>query len=236
MKLLIVEDEPVVASRIQRQIRLIWNDKALEITWKESLDDALDYLSTHEIDLLLLDLNLHGADGFKVLETVTAKSFHTIIISAYSDKAITAFEYGVLDFIAKPFTQSRLAQALQRVVNQRAEHPSIAGAALKHLAVKKNHDFILIAIREITFIKADGHYSVLHLANGNENLHSKRIDALLQLLPAQFVRVHRSYVVNWSYVERLAVASGGYYHLVLNGQQQVPVSRSYIQDIKARFQ
>lgn len=241
MKILIVEDEPIVAARLQRLVKKILSDGPLQLLWKESLDDALDYLGEHEIDVLLLDLNLHGANGFDVLETVTAQSFHTIIVSAYSERAITAFEYGVLDFVPKPFKEERLAQALHRVVVPAAERAAglpqdVQSHQLKQLAVKKHQRFELIPLERISHIKADGHYSILCHGSTKEDLHSKRIEQLMQLLPEHFVRVHRSYVVNWHYVQQLQVASGGYYHLRLSNQHLVPVSRSHIQTIKQRFQ
>ena len=88
MKILIVEDEPVIAQRIARQVSTYFEHSSCIVKWVEDIDDTLDYLSDNQIDLLLLDLNLHGEDGFEVLKTLCAESFHTIIISAYSDKAI----------------------------------------------------------------------------------------------------------------------------------------------------
>ncbi|MCJ8270572.1 MAG: response regulator [Psychrosphaera sp.] len=126
MQVVIVEDEPVIAERLERQISQILGEKLGKIIWFDDLDDAQEHLAEHSIDLLFLDLNLHGDDGFDLLKTVTADSFHTIIVSAHADQAIKAFEIGVLDFVAKPFTQQRLEQAINRMLTQeqRADYGS----------------------------------------------------------------------------------------------------------------
>jgi two-component system response regulator LytT len=87
MQVIIVEDEPVIAQRLERQISPILGDKLNKLRWFDNLDDARDHLAEHTIDLLFLDLNLYGDDGFELLKTVTADSFHTIIVSAHADYA-----------------------------------------------------------------------------------------------------------------------------------------------------
>lgn len=113
MNILIIEDEARIAKRIERMTRDFF-DKEVRILVCDSLENGLNAIDQNAIDLLLLDLNLNGEDGFDVLQNVVAKSFQTIIVSAYTDKAITAFNYGVLDFVPKPFDEDRLAQAFMR--------------------------------------------------------------------------------------------------------------------------
>ena len=86
MKILIVEDEARIARRLKRMCNEFFGGSVESIQVCESLVQALTYLSAHEIDLLLLDLNLNGEDGFELLQRVTACAFHTIIISAYTEK------------------------------------------------------------------------------------------------------------------------------------------------------
>ena len=78
------------------------------------LPEALCFIENNSLDLVLLDLNLNGDNGFDLLTTAVSESFHTIVISAYKDQAITAFEYGILDFVPKPFNRDRLEQAFDR--------------------------------------------------------------------------------------------------------------------------
>lgn len=234
MDFLIVEDEPIIAQRIERLVRLFFSDNTDvnvgRLTTCRSLSEVLGRLEEHPIDAVLLDLNINGRDGFEVLEQLSAESFHTIIISAYADRAITAFEYGVIDFIEKPFDQSRLFKALTRLVDINIR----SGGYRKSIAIKVLGKIERMNTDDIVWLQADGHYSVLHSAHGDERLHDKSLDRLLQVLPENFVRVHRSYAVNWNHVRGLKIESGGKYSLELM-TSQIPVSRKMIAMVKSRM-
>lgn len=230
MHILIVEDEPVVAKRLTRLLGEILVDQAVRIRHIERLDEAEDFLAEQSIDLLLLDLNLFGQDGFNLLHERIAGSFYTIIISAYADKAARAFEYEVLDFVVKPFTQERIAQALERLHRARGRD----APGLKYLSIRAGSNRSLVSIDELEHISADGHYSELHYA-GKTALHDKSIEALERLLPANFVRVHRSHIVNLHFVQGLKKLGGGVNQLTLKGGDIVPVSRSRIKELEAKL-
>lgn len=134
MKILIIEDEARIAKRIERMTRNFF-DKDVQILLCDSLENGLNTIDQQPIDLMLLDLNLNGEDGFDILKAFVAKSFQTIIISAYTEKAITAFAYGVLDFVPKPFDESRLVQAFMRFTTPGKGKQS--GKDIQFLAVKK---------------------------------------------------------------------------------------------------
>ncbi|MEO1370054.1 MAG: response regulator, partial [Acidobacteriota bacterium] len=103
---MIVEDEALVARRLRRLLVDILGADRVEILWSPDLPDARRRLADGtRIDALFLDLNLNGRDGFDLLSEAVAGRFETIVVSAHAERAIEAFEYGVLDFIAKPFGQ-----------------------------------------------------------------------------------------------------------------------------------
>ena len=232
MRIAIVEDEPVIAQRLTRQVRHILAEHQPHICCVDSFDDAQSHILEQPIDLLFLDLNLYGQDGFELLKQATANSFHTIIVSAYAERAITAFEFGVLDFVAKPFSEQRLANAIERFLQQ-ASQPN--GQANK-LTVKKPGGLQVVALDTVYSIQADGHYTQLILADGQSHLYDKPIERLSVLLPDHFIRVHRSYLVNLHCVDRLSIASGGHYHLQMNNGSEVPVSRSRYPQVRARIE
>jgi len=116
MKILIVEDEFLIASRIERLCNEILGFVLSKITCISDLADAKAYLKTNKVDLVILELNLNGEDGLQILQQFTAESFHIIIVSAQKEKAIDAFDYGVVDFVSKPFEKEKLKLALDRQV------------------------------------------------------------------------------------------------------------------------
>src|SRR5690606_16411817 len=166
--ILILEDEPVIAARLERQLREILSAQLERLKWLDNLDDARDYLATNPIDLLMLDLNLHGEDGFELLKELSAASFHTIVVSAYSDRAITAFEYGVLDFIPKPFDLERLRRGVTRF----EDIGSRQTCGARYLSFKQAGTIKLVEVEKLDYVVANGHYSDL-IFGDETRLHDK---------------------------------------------------------------
>lgn len=229
MVICIVEDEPLIAKRIERTLREIISSKALKIITKFSLEEAIHYVQEHSIDLLLLDLNLNGKNGFDLLKYAVSGSFHTIVISAYSEKAIEAYEYGVLDFVPKPFTIERLEKAVNRFENcdNKDNYPA------KYVAVRKNEKLLLIKVNEIAYIKGAGIYSEIVLESGQTELHDKPLNRLLAILPSNFTRIHKSYIVNLDCVKNFLAHGGSKYELELSDGKVLPVSRIKYKELKA---
>jgi CheY-like chemotaxis protein len=116
MHIVTVEDEPLLAKRIMRLTHELLGEKLTKLKWFNNINDAEDYLADNPIDLLLLDLNINGRNGFDLLKMASTGGFQTIIITAYAEQAISAFEYGILDFVNKPFSKVRLQKALDRLM------------------------------------------------------------------------------------------------------------------------
>ncbi|MCM0667011.1 LytR/AlgR family response regulator transcription factor [Flavobacterium tyrosinilyticum] len=230
MKILIIEDEARIAKRVERMTRDFF-DKDVQILLSDSLESGLIAIENNPIDLLLLDLNLNGEDGFEILQTFVAGPFQTIIISAYTDKAITAFNYGVLDFVPKPFDQNRLEQAFMRFTAQGKQ----SGGDVRFLAVRKAKTFRLVPINEILYIKGAGIYTELHLANNKIELHDKSLEALEKLLPETFERIHKSYILCWEQADKIVVEAGGKYSMQLKNGDLLPIGRSKYKEIKNKL-
>jgi len=219
VRIAIVEDEAIIAQRLERMVRGIVGEATIEHA--ATFDDALR-VTRAPIDLLFLDLNLHGRDGFALLEEAAASKFQTVVVSAHHDQALRAFEYGVTDFVAKPWTEERLRRAIERVRGEKT-------SAARTLVVRKGRELRRIAVDDILFARGADDYSELHLANGEVHLHEKSLTALEALLPAGFLRVHRSYIAN------LARVTGMRSDAVSMGGVTVPVGRVYRPALRARL-
>lgn len=221
MRILIVEDEPLVRQRLLRLCQEHTHARA-RFDAVDCLAHADERLRSREFDGLLLDLNLGGEDGFNLLRQAVAGSFHTVVVSAHAERALEAFELGVLDFVAKPFTRERLAQALDRLLA--AGHPR-AGHA-RFLAVWRPGGIATVAVEDVMRLQADGDYSRITLDCGRHELHEKSLDRLGAILPPTFVRCHRSWLVNLHYVDGLKTMRGSRSELVMTDGERVPVGRS----------
>lgn len=230
MRILIIEDEARIAKRLERMTRQFFEHNLSSIAICDSLSKGLQYIEQEQIDVLLLDLNLNGENGFKVLETMVSSAFHTIIVSANTDKAITAFAYGVLDFVPKPFDEARLGQAFKRIATNSMKTDNL----VKFLAVKKMGNVNLIDLQELYYIKGAGIYSELHLKNGQTALHDKSLEKLEQLI-SSFERIHKSYLVPLHEAERIIVQSGSRYSLLLKNGEVLPIGRSRYKDLKQKM-
>lgn len=229
MNILIIEDERVAARRLERLLREILRDRTCSIHLCETLESSQTYLANNAIDLLFLDLNLNGKDGFTILQNIVAESFQTIVVSANTDRAIEAFDYGVLDFIPKPFDKERLVKAFQRL-----DHSTSSFAySAKVVAVKNHGTIILVPVDTILFFKGAGDYTQIYLQEGSPVLHTKSLESLEKILPKRFVRIHKSYIVDFSQIVKINVLGGGKYTCELKSGTLLPVSRTRYKEVSA---
>lgn len=231
MNILIVEDELRIAKRIERMTRTIFGDGLRSMKHIHTLQEAITFIGNNELDLVLLDLNLNGRSGFDLLTKAVSESFHTIVISAYKDQAIKAFEYGVLDFVPKPFNRNRLEQAFNRIVTKE----KMVTNTTKFLAIKKRQKLQLIPIKDVLYIKGAGTYTELFLTDGRKELHNKSLEKLEQLLSHAFERVHKSYLVKIAEIKKISVASGSKYIAELKNGAHIPIGRTKYKDLKAKW-
>ncbi len=228
MRILVVEDEAVVARRIEQFCRRILGDRLELLRIAETFDAAQASLAESPIDVLLLDLNLGGQNGMALLESNVAGSFHTIIVSANTDRALLAFERGVIDFVAKPFTEQRLEEALRRVSEPGGRSPHAA----RFLAVRKHGRIDLVPIDDVLYVQGADDCSELVLGDGRRELHDKTLEKLQALLPPVFERIHRSYLVRLSAVKALHVHEGSRYEAELKNGVVLPVGRTRYKEIR----
>jgi len=228
MRILIVEDEPPIADYIEEACRHLIRETDVSIQQVFSLDAASEYVSETKIDLCLLDLNLNGQNGYELLKRVAAGSFHTIVISAYTDLAFHAFEYGVLDFVPKPFHEERLGLALQRFFSSRRR----VDVTTKYLTVRDGARVSIIKIGDVLYFKAADNYVEAHLKNNQRKLLDKTLHRLLQILPKHYVQIHRSYVIDIHELKSFGHTPDGHYQVELKNGAFLPLSRTRYKELR----
>lgn len=178
MKALILEDEPIHAKYLSKLLITILGSSIIEIMHATSLDLAYRYYRQTTVDLFLLDLNVFGSDGFHFFDKFPKESANTIIVSANTNNAIRAFEYGVLDFLAKPVSEERLRLALQRHSLRRKINPK----------QNENPNYVKSRLLQVDLEQLENQLS--HLMEGekvylNEDLTLETLAAKLELHPRQ---------------------------------------------------
>ncbi len=227
MRVLVVEDEAVIARRIVRLVTEIAGEEMKQILTVSSFHEAIDRLEHHPVDLVFLDLNLNGRDGFQILQRAASGAFHTVVVSAHTERALEAFEYGVLDFIGKPFGRERLEKSLARFSGQLKRHE-----CTRFLAVRKHAGLFLAPLDKVLYIKGANTYSELYLEDGAVELHSKSLEKLSAILPPDFQRIHKSYIVDMTKAKALRSFAGSRYELELSNGVMLPIGRTRLKAIK----
>jgi two-component system, LytTR family, response regulator LytT len=228
MKVILIEDEPLVAQRLARFCREILAERLEKLQLATTQAEAGAWLDGNAVDVALLDLNLDGQDGMELLQRSVASSFHTIIVSANTERALEAFEYGVIDFVPKPFTRERLAQAFARASGPVAR----GGPPARNLAVKKAGRIELVPVDAVVFVQGAGNYSELVLQDGRRELHDKTLEKLETILPGGFTRIHKSYLVRRGEIKALHAAEGSHYEAELKNGTRLPVGRARYKELR----
>lgn len=231
MRILIIEDELLIRQRLLRMAMEIAETRA-NFTAVANMEDADSKLRARAYDAVLLDLNLEGEDGFILLRRALAGAAHVVVVSAHHERAIEAYELGVIDFVPKPFTRERLSLALQRLFNLARDRPS----AMRWLNVWRAKGTAFVALDDMVYARATDSGSELVLSQARTELHDKSLQALSELLPEHFVRCHRRYLVNLNYVVELVSLRGSRYQLKLSNAEILPVGRTQLRELRSRLE
>ncbi len=231
MRILIVEDEAIAARGLEKLVRELLGKEIISLKIEKTLLGAECFLEEDLVDLVFLDLNLNGKYGFDLLKNISAQSFYTIIVSGSTEKAIQAFEFGVLDFVTKPISKDRLKKAIQKISNFRTN-----SKLTKFLSIKKNDKLEIIQIKEICFIQGKNKETLIYKKDLKTETHKKTLDALSKILPNHFYRIHKSYIVNLKEAKFLNSNNIGKYSLELKNGKILPVSRKIYSDLKKRLE
>lgn len=228
MKILIVEDEPVAARMLKDTLVALLGDALTSCKMQHALTGSRCYIWEHDIDLLFLDLDMHGEDGFDLLKAAVAGTFRTIVVSGHTERAIEAYEYGVLDFVPKPYDDERIQKALERF------RTNENNTRIKYLSVVKKNKLSVIPVDNIMHCEADGKTVKIHQKNGSMDACNKTLASLETKLPASFFRIHRSFIVNLDAITATHVLPGRKYSAELSNGARLPLSRAAYQQLKQK--
>lgn len=253
IKTLVVDDEPLA----RRNLRVLLEaDPEVELVGEASGGaEALALISEHSPDLVFLDVQMPELDGFGVLERLEAEKLPVVIfVTAFDKYALKAFDFHALDYLLKPFDDSRFEKALARAKQQLAQRElknlsrrlislledrgtarGVEDAAISddkppryqtRFLIKSAGRVSFIRADEIDWIEAEDYYVKLHVKGRGHLLRETMNDIETRLDPEVFVRIHRSSIVNLERVRELQQLFGGDYAVVLHDGTQLKLSRA----------
>jgi two-component system, LytTR family, response regulator len=245
VRALIVDDEALACRRLRRLLR---NDQDVEIVGTcVNGEEAIHAIKQLKPDLVFLDVQMPGIDGFGVLRALHSTSVPQIIfVTAYDQYAIQAFDVHALDYLLKPFDRERFEEALLRAKIQIQQEkrsgwdPGIVTllqelqtrpARLERIMIKINGRVFLLKTEEIDWVEAQGKYVVIH-AGKAAHLIREGMNALESKLDqTKFVRIHKSSLVNIDRIQQLQSWFHGDYRVILKDGTQLTLSRRYRQNL-----
>ncbi len=236
----VVADDEVLARQKLRQ--LLREDRDIEIVGESATAiETIELVRAANPELLFLDIQMPGMDGFDVLDALSAQiespAPRIIFTTAYDQYAVRAFEVNAVDYLLKPFTLERLRAAIQRVheLPQSRQQDNNSGNSAKstvnsytnRIVFKSRGRILFLPVSDIRWIGAEGNYVRLSTATESHLLRETMAHLEERLDPRGFLRVHRSFIVNLKYVKEVRREGNGDSVVVMDSGQKVALGRSY---------
>lgn len=252
-KVLIVDDELNCIEVLEILLRQNFGDLVIADRFTSS-KKALDYLETHQVDLVFLDIQMPFMTGIEMLHKLNKYTFHVIFTTAFDQYAIKAIKLSALDYLLKPIDeelltnavnkfrkvkgqidiQHQLANLLQQYGMTTGPGASAPSTAANKIAVGFQDKILFYDPQDILYCQSNDNYTTLKLRNGEKVIASKTIRHFEDILsPMGFIRPHQSYVINAKHIEQYNKKDGGY--LVMEDGTQIPVSRHRKEEILMMF-
>ena len=243
-KTIIIDDEQLARQRIKRLLKEY--DEVEIIEEASNGEDGLEKIEFLKPDLIFLDIEMPILNGFEML----AKLKHqpkVVFITAYDQYAVKAFEEGSIDYLLKPIEIERLDKTIKKLRQTSLAPAQIpledllrqiqSKKAVKTLTIKLGDKILLVKVNEIVHIQAEDKYVFLHTVDGKKHLTDFTLSTLETKLPEEFLRIHRSDIINVDYIKEIRKGFNGALVFVLNNQNETKVtsSRSNSEMLREKF-
>ncbi len=204
MRYLIIDDEHIAHKIIMEYCEMLPHMKLQKNCY--SALEALEYLNTHQVDLIFLDINMPKLKGFEFLKTLSAPP-KVIVTTAYSEFAIEGYELNVSDYLLKPFSLERFLKAINKVIGSNTNLKNASSeeneAATKRIFLRQNKSYIQVEVDTILLIEAAGNYTKIVSKTDTITIREKISDILESLPSDDFIQVHKSFAVAIKYINRI---------------------------------
>jgi two-component system LytT family response regulator len=242
-KAVIIDD----SSQARKLLKLMLLELAPEVTLvgeAENVDEGLKLIENEQPDAVFLDIEMPGKTGIQLAEILLERNFkgNVVFTTAYNAYAIKAFRLSAIDYLLKPIQEDQLTEAVKKLKEEKKnrDNQSRLNALSENLREERNEvlcipsqsGFEYLPVSEIEYLEADGSYVKIYCINNRSLTVSKNLKYFENALAdcTNFIRPHRSFLVNIDYVTNYSKSDGGF--LVLKRNVQIPVSRERKQAIQ----
>lgn len=238
MKTIVIDDEPLARSMLSE---LLGNEQDIEIV-AECGDgfEGMKAIQEHNPDLIFLDIQMPKITGFELLELLNDPP-PVIFTTAYDEYALQAFEVNALDYLMKPINPERLSKAIEKVkttgntnIKSLAEKGGITHLPeqSQRIVVKDSGQIKIIPLAELLYLEAADDYVKIHTKERYFLKHQTMANFENQLPSHQFIRIHRSYIVNVQHINKVELYEKEQYCVILRNNVKLPVSRTGYSKLK----
>jgi len=240
LKVLVVDDEP----RSQRVLTAYLKEYCPNVNIlgiAGDIPEAVDAIRTHKPELVFLDIEMPGENGFQLLEYFDEPDFMIVFVTAYQEYALKAFRSSALDYLLKPVEIANLVQAVNKArelrelkANSKQQLDTLranlnAEQTTRRLALPVSDGYIFVLVEDIICLAANGSYTTVHITEKKPLLISKKLYQLAEMIahPDMF-KPHRSYFINLNHVQQYIRRDGGY--IIMDNELQVPLATGRKED------
>jgi two-component system LytT family response regulator len=235
MKTFIVDDERLARNELKR---LLKNFSAIEIIGEAAnADEAIEKIETTRPNLLFLDIQMPGRNGFELLESLIYVP-RVIFTTAFDEYALKAFEFNALDYLLKPVEEKRLAAAIGKIENHQQEEEknrqskSLPLGDADQVFVKDGERCWFVKLRDIRLLESEGNYTRLYF-DKNKPLILRSLNYLEARLDEKtFFRASRKHIINLRWIETIEPGVDGRLDVRLSGAPEIEMSRRQSQKFK----
>lgn len=243
LRVLVVDDEAPARRKV---LRLLREERNVEVAGEaDSGEAAVAAVKKHRPDVVFLDVQMPGLDGFGVIQSLNAAKIplpQVVFITAHDKFALRAFEVHAFDYLLKPVSEERFRDALSRARIQHEQPAEAFSSRLQamleqmqreksfpeRLLVQEDARAIFVAVREIAWVEADRNYLLLHCGKKTHTLRSTLETLQKSLDPKLFVRINRGTLVRLEAVRELLPWFHGEYKVMLHDNTELRWSRRYV--------
>lgn len=232
MRCIIIEDQPPAQRILKKYIEDAGGLKLTGIF--PSALEAMEFMGEKEVELIFLDIHLPKLSGLDFLKSLSRPPA-VILTTAFPDYALESWELEVVDYLLKPFSFQRFLKAINKIPDPKSGKQPVDGtrastARRKEIFIKSGYEHIRVKIDDISFIKSDADYTEIHV-KGRKILSTEALSSWLETLATeQFSRVHKSYIVNGTHIEKV---TGN--QIYLHDGNIIPIGRAFKEAFMERF-